>query len=234
MVGMVILGETEAQRDRETCLDSSSAQVTRPGFELKSADSETCQENQGPIWRRAKKTVSLEVFRVSWKTRQTGMNLFITLYAKVMEVWSSFWDSLEAGRGLGLGQNLWVQGGEKAEEGDKAWLEAASTAETRGDGVWTCMGGRAEDRSGSWNLWDVMRRGSGASHLEQGEGGTEQWGREDLPAYLDENQTLVAHRCGLGSGLPHSSCLISGGLPVLSEPLSGGAHTYLLRSPGKD
>lgn len=39
MVGMVILGETEPLRGEATCLDSSSSQVARPGFELKPADS---------------------------------------------------------------------------------------------------------------------------------------------------------------------------------------------------
>lgn len=38
MVGMVILGETEAQRGETTCVDSSSSQVTKLGWKLKSAD----------------------------------------------------------------------------------------------------------------------------------------------------------------------------------------------------
>ena len=38
MVGMVIIGEIEASRDK-ACLDSPSLQVARPGLELKSADS---------------------------------------------------------------------------------------------------------------------------------------------------------------------------------------------------
>ena len=38
MVGMVIIGELEASRDK-ACLDSPSLEVARPGLELKSADS---------------------------------------------------------------------------------------------------------------------------------------------------------------------------------------------------
>lgn len=53
---------------------------------------------------------------------------------------------------MALGRALWGQ----EQKGDKARLEAAPRVETRGDGVWTGVGWKAEDRSGNWNLCEVM------------------------------------------------------------------------------
>lgn len=70
------------------------------------------------------------------------MNSFITLEPGV-GVWSSLWDSVEARRSLGLGQDPWVQGGEKRSR-RRGWVEAASAAQARGVGLWTHVGGEQE------------------------------------------------------------------------------------------
>lgn len=75
MAGIVIPGETEAQRGEATCLDSSSSQVASLGFELKSADYKRhVKKIRGLSEEEQTKWFLWKVLGVSWEARQAGMN----------------------------------------------------------------------------------------------------------------------------------------------------------------
>lgn len=70
MVGMVILGETEAHRGEATCVDCSSSQVTKLGLELKSSDSKRQVKRIGGLFVGEQTRLFLwRVFGVSGEER---------------------------------------------------------------------------------------------------------------------------------------------------------------------
>lgn len=139
MVEMVILGETEAHGGEATCVDSSSSQVTKLGLEPKSSDSKRHVKRIGGLFAGQQTRLFLwRVFGVSGEARETGMNLFITLGARCGSL-VFILGQFRGRKGLGFRTTPLGAGRRSEEEGDEAWLEAASRAETRGVGsvlVW--------------------------------------------------------------------------------------------------